>query len=446
MDGSSVKLFDCRVAACGGPARRKRPPYITKTFMKTAPFVLMALATSFGYAAAGEWSHIMGPQGDRKTAEAAKWTKGKPRQLWEISAEGGFSSFVTGDGRAYTVVLSDVGGRPRETALAVDRKTGKTLWRVPLGEAVYRNGGERAGGGDGPRTTPVFADGRVFVFGGKFDLHALDASTGAVLWKRDLIREHGGSEITWSNAAAPLVLDDRVLVAGGGRGQSFLALRADNGEVVWKTGNDRATHSTPVLATIHGKQQALFVAVRGLVSLDPANGRELWHYPFPHSTATAASPVVWNDIVNVTAGYGVGGGACQVTRKGEQWSVEELWRSPGNRDTAAHWSTAVVHNGYLYGCYGHGSYGSGPFKCIDIRTGKVLWQQSGFGHGQVIMVGNRLLATSDAGELTLIEPNPAGYREVARADVIDGKVWASLAFSDGQLFMRSTTQGVCLEL
>lgn len=398
---------------------------------------------------AAEWSHIMGPGGNRKSAEAAPaWAGAQPRKVWEIAAGGGFSSFVTGGGRAYTVV--PVHGR--ETAIAVDRQTGKTVWQTELGAAEYRSGGDQGvdsnSGGDGPRATPVFAAGRVFVFGGQFDLHALDSATGKVLWKHDLIREFGGSEIVWSNAASPLVAGDRVLVSGGGPGQSCLAFRADNGEPIWKTGDDSPTHSTPILATIHGKEQALFLVRRGLVSRDPADGRELWHYPFPHVTATAASPVVWQDVVNVSASYGVGGAACKVTRDGDKWDTVELWRSPGDRDTAAHWSTAVAHDGYLYGCYGRGrdSHGTGPFKCIDIRTGKIMWQQSGFGPSQTIMVGNRLVATTDAGRLVFIEPTPTAYKEIAGAKVIEGKVWASPAFSDGQLLLRSTTKGVCLEL
>ncbi|MEO7415291.1 MAG: PQQ-binding-like beta-propeller repeat protein [Opitutaceae bacterium] len=414
------------------------------SFSRRAALTALVLVSSAG---AADWSHIMGPDVNRKTSEtAAPWSAGKPKRLWEIPAEGGFSSFVTGDGKAFTVV----GKNGRETAMAVDRTTGKTLWEVAFGEARYRNGGERGvpgnNGGDGPRATPVYADKRVYIFGGKFDLHVLDSATGKILWQHDLIKEFGGSEIVWSNAASPLVLGDRVLVSGGGSKQSFIAFKADTGEVLWKSGNDRPTHATPVIATIHGKKQALFRVERGLVSLDPENGHELWHYPFPAATATAPSAVVWNDIVACVSGYGVGGGACQVTLKNGVWEVVELWRSPGNRDTAAHWSTSVAHEGYLYGCYGHNAYGVGAFKCIDIRTGKVMWQQPGFGHGQVIMAGKHLLATTDTGALTLIDPTPSAYRQLAQADIIEGKVWSSPAFSNGQIFLRSTTHGVCVEL
>ena len=105
-----------------------------------------------------------------------------------------------------------------------------------------------------------------------------------------------------------------------------------------------------------------------------------------------------------------------------------------------------MHDGYLYGYYGHGEYGRGLFKCIDIRTGQVKWEKGGFGHGQAILAGNKLLATTDGGRLVLIEPTPASYRELAAVDAIDGKVWASPALSDGQVLLRSTTHGVCLEL
>lgn len=407
-----------------------------------------AAACFFGACAvsgAVEWSQIAGPRFDRKTAEALpeKWSSA-PNRVWEYPSGGGFGTVVTGASRAFLVI----GAGGRETAVGLDRKTGKELWRAPMAEMEYANGGDRGAtgnsGGDGPRVTPAYADGRVFVLDGKFVLWAFDSASGQVLWKHDLVAKFGGREIHWANAASPLVVGDRVYVAGGGNKQSYLAFAAASGEVIWKSGSDRQTYTTPIFTKIHGKEQILFMVERGVVSVDPADGKELWHYPFPYRTATAASPVVWEDIVNCSAGYGVGGGACKVTRDGDKWSVDEVWRSPGNRDTAAHWSTAVVVDGYMYGHYGHGEYGRAAFKCIDIRTGKVQWEQSGFGPGQTILAGGKLLVTSDAGRLVMIEPNKERYQEVAATKAVDGKVWASVALSDGHVFIRSTTKAVCL--
>ena len=350
-----------------------------------ARFVLAAIV-SLGTASAADWPSVAGPNGNRQVAveKPVTFPAAGPRVLWEISADGGFSSFVTGDGRAYTVVPI----KSRETVIAVDRKSGKTVWETSLGATGYRPGGEKGAPGnegkDGPRATPVFSQNRVFVFGAHFDLYALDGASGKILWRHDLVKEFGGAEIVWSNAASPLIVGDRVLVAGGGKGQSYLAFKASDGGLVWKTGSDRPTHSTPIFATIHEQPQAIFMAERGIVALDPKDGRELWHYPFPHRTATAASPVVWGDIVNCAAAYGVGGAACQVTRKGDVWEVAELWRKPG-AETGAHWSTAIARDGYLYGHYGHRDFEKNSFKCVDIRTGEVKWEKPGFGPSQAIL-------------------------------------------------------------
>lgn len=417
----------------------------TKTSVGGAAWAAALFIGAGALSWAGEWSQIAGPSYDRKTAETvpASWA-GAPKRVWDFPAGGGFGTVVTGGTGAYLVI----GEGGREVAVALDRKTGKERWRAPMARMNYANGGDRGApgntGGDGPRVTPAYADGRVFVLDGKFVLWAFDAMSGSVLWKHDLVAQFGGRELHWGNAASPLVVGDRVYVAGGGNKQSFLAFAAASGDVIWKSGSDRQTYTTPILANIHGKEQILFMVERGVVSVDPADGKELWDYPFPYRTATAASPVVWGDIVNCSAGYGVGGGACRVKRTGEKWSVDEIWRSPGNRDTAAHWSTAVVVDGYLYGHYGHGEYGRAAFKCIDIRTGKVQWEQAGFGPGQTILAGGKLLVTSDAGRLVMIEPNKDRYQEIATAKPIDGKVWASLALSEGQVFMRSTTRAVCL--
>ncbi len=201
--------------------------------MITPAKFLLAAATLAGVslATAADWTHVMGPTFNRKSAEAAPAPKsGTPtaRKVWTVDANGGFSSFVTGDGRVYTNDVAD----GREAAIALDRATGKKLWEYRMSPAEYRNGGGRNGGKDGPRSTPAFSNGRVFVFDGNFELHALEAATGKLIWKHSLLQEFGGQQIVWSNAQSPLVLEDRVIVSGGGGGQSYLAFRPDNGELI----------------------------------------------------------------------------------------------------------------------------------------------------------------------------------------------------------------------
>jgi hypothetical protein len=153
---------------------------------------------------------------------------------------------------------------------------------------------------------------------------------------------------------------------------------------------------------------------------------------------------VHDDIVYVSAGYGVGAAAWRVEKQGDVLAPVLLWRA--SNKLINHWSTPVAEDGHLYGMFSFKEYGTGPLKCVDLATGEARWEQAGFGPGNVILVGNVLVALSDAGELVLVAAEPDAYRELARADVLAGKCWSTPAFSDGALYLRSTREAVKVDL
>jgi outer membrane protein assembly factor BamB len=176
--------------------------------------------------------------------------------------------------------------------------------------------------------------------------------------------------------------------------------------------------------------------------VSPKNGKILWQQPYKFNVSTAASPVVFENIVYCSAGYGVGSAAYAVKKSGSNYETSELWRVEGD-GLNNHWSTPVVHGGHLYGMFSFKKYGDGPVKCVDIRTGKELWSKEGFGPGNVILSNDKLLALSDKGELVIIEAKPDAYTELARADVLDGKCWSTPALAGGFIFARSTKEAAC---
>jgi len=423
--------------------------------LRLCAFLWLAVATPRPTtASAADWPHIHGPHLNRTTPEtvpAENFAQIKDRQIWQFSCECGFSSFVSGGGNVYTVVAKSLDGEDREVCLAHDQKTSHMRWSLALGKAEYDGGGDSGAGsnrgGDGPRATPTYADGRLFILDAHLKLWAIDAANGRLLWTRDLVGEFGGKVIHWQNAASPLRYRDAILVAGGGKGQTYLSFDAATGKLHWKAGDDTITHATPVGAIIAGKPQAIFMMHRGIVAIDPENGEELWHFPFPFNVSTAASPVVWNNIVYCSAGYDVGAAACRVTATASGGlEVEELWRAPGNKLLANHWSTPVCVDGFLYGIYDFKKYGKNPLKCVDLRTGEIQWEEPGFGQGNLILTGeNRLLVLADYGTLTLVQANPKQYVKLGEADVIEGKCWSTPMIADGVIYVRSTTQGVALK-
>ncbi|NND98274.1 MAG: PQQ-binding-like beta-propeller repeat protein [Pirellulaceae bacterium] len=402
------------------------------------------LVVTFSAVVDGEdWLQYRGVLGDGKSNETISnpnWDTNGPRVLWKAPTPLGFSSFAVADGRAFTLV--DKSGT--EHCIALDADNGKELWSTPLSSSDYNSGGGNAGapdnkGGDGPRSTPTTDGKYVFVYDSHLKLTALDAKTGQQIWQRDIMTEHAGRNIKWMNATSPLMDGDRLYIAGGGPGESMMAFNKNTGELVWKSGDEMLTHATPRLATINGKQQLIYFMQSGLVAVDPENGNELWKSFFKFSVSTAASPVIENDLVYCSAGYGVGAGLFKVTGKSEP---DEQWFKAN--ELMNHWSTPVVHNGHLYGLFEFKKYGDAPLQCVELATGEIKWSKRGFGPGNCILVGETLVVLSDSGEVVLADAKPDSYNETGRKKVLSGKCWSTPAYSDGRIYVRSTEEAACL--
>lgn len=403
-------------------------------------------------AQAVDWLQYRGPETTGATSEkiGKPWKSSAPKQVWKVPSEGGFSSFAVAGNRAFTLSLKEFDGAKQESVVAHDATTGKELWSAPLNFAKYDGGGDAGTsdnkGGDGPRSTPTVVGDRVYVMSSQLALTCFQAADGKVLWKRDLMKEHSGRNIRWQNAASPLHAHGLLHVAGGGPGESLLAIDPKDGRVVWKAFDETMTHATPVAADILGQPQIIYFLQSGLLSVEPKTGRELWRYKFDFKISTAASPVIAGDIVYCSAGYDVGAGAVCVAKKGSGFEATEIYRFRGNKPLANHWSTPVLKNGFMYGLFQFKEYGSGPMKCVDIRNGAVKWEREGFGPGHAILAGDQVIVLSDAGELVLIDPQPDAYKELARARVLDGKCWTTPVLANGRIYVRSTKEAACFDV
>ena len=408
----------------------------------------LALATTAFSADSTDWGAFRGPAGNGivPAVANAKWSL---KQVWKSPTNLGFSSFAESGGKVYTLVTGETDGNSGETIVCLDEKTGKQLWSKPLSIVPKYTGGGDSGtpdnkGGDGSRSTPVVNAGKVYVIDSMLGVFCFDAATGKEVWQHDVMKDNAGVQIKWENAASPVIDGDVLLLAGGGAGQALIGLNKNTGKIVWKGEDDKMTHATPVLANILGVHQAIFFTQTGLVAVDPQKGSVIWRAPFPYKVSTAASPVVFEDIVYCSAGYGVGAGAFKISKAGAKLEATQIWRR--ENQCFNHWSTPVVKDGYLYGMFSFKEYGAGPLACVDIRTGEDKWAEKGFGPGQVILAGDKIIATSDKGEIVIAEANPEKYQEVARKDVLDGKVWSYPILANGKIFARSTVEGVCLDL
>lgn len=408
------------------------------------------LTTSVRTAWAAEWPQYRGPSANGTTEEKIQtaWPGGGPKVVWRVPTPAGFSAFSVSGGQAFTLVARELQGVNMEVCLALDADSGREIWAAPLGVSKYDGGGNSGApgnsGGDGPRSTPAVDGNRVYVLTAPLVLFCLNKESGAVIWKKDLVRENGARNISWQNAASPLLDGNLLFVCAGGDGQSLLCFHKATGALVWKGQSDKMTHATPVAATILGHRQIIFFTQSGLVSVVPGTGQVLWRHAFPYRTSTAASPVVGGDIVYCSAGYGVGATAVRVSRQGSGWKATELWRK--SNDLMNHWSTSVYKDGHLYGLFGFKQYQQVPLKCIELATGEEKWSRDGFGQGGTILVDGKVLALAENGDLVLVDGSPAGYQELARCKAVNGKCWNNPAVANGRVYARSTKEGVCLDV
>jgi len=428
------------------------PSILRYSVVATGVFALAGLAQA-DVAKPAEWGSFRGPNHDG-TGPALKsvrdWKQVKLTPLWKQETPNGFSSFAVAGGHVFTIVTREAEGNSGETLVCMGVKDGKEVWAKPLTVIAKYDGGGDSGtpenkGGDGPRSTPTVDGANVYAIDSNLGVYCFEAATGKEVWKHNVMQENGGVKIQWHNAASPLIDGDILMMCGGGAGQALLGFDKKTGELKWKGEDDRMTHASPITADILGIHQAIFFTQKGLVGITPATGKVIWRADFPYKTSTAASPVVWQDIVYCSAGYGVGAGAFKLSKDGEGLKAEPIWRTEGNT-LANHWSTPVVKDGYLYGMFSFKEYGKGPVSCVDIKTGKVKWSHPGFGPGQVILADKTVVAISDKGEIVAIETNPEKYVELKREKVLTGKVWSYPVLAYDHLFARSTKEGGCWEL
>ncbi|MBL9135994.1 MAG: PQQ-like beta-propeller repeat protein [Verrucomicrobiales bacterium] len=411
----------------------------------SAAFLLAMLMLAGARVNSGDWPQYRGPQHNGTSTERIRvnWSAQGPRQLWKKPLPDGFSSFAVSQGRAYTGVKRQVAGNAMEVYLALDANTGAELWARPVGPSPPGRG---AGNGDGPRSTPSVDGEFVYVLSAYVSLFCLRASDGGIVWERDLLEEFGGEIPDFEAAASPLIVGDLVLVNGpaGGKGQRFFGLSKSDGRTVWELASPKLTHSTPVLATLHGVRQAIFFTAGGAVAMIPESGQELWRYSYNVSVPTAIAPVIGEDTLYHSAGYSIGARAARITKAGTTFRATEIWRK---RDELINfWSTPVYHQGHVYGLYGH-DYGlSAPLKCIELATGTEKWSEPNFGPGQVLLVDGKILLLTADGKLILAAPTPERYQELARFKALSGTCWNAPAISQGRIYARSNREGVCLDV
>ena len=371
------------------------------------------------------WTGFRGPRRDGAYDQQpilTSWPEAGPRQLWKQPIGLGHGSFAIARGRAFTIEQRG----PQEVVAAYDVATGRELWTNGW-TATFRE----SMGGDGPRSTPAWADGRVFALGGTGELRALDDVTGRVVWRTDILKDTGARNLQWGMAGSPLVEDGVVIVQpGGSGGQSVVAYATGTGKRVWSALDDQQSYSSPMVVELNGVRQLLIFSAERVAGMTLDSRQVLWDHPWrTNYDVNASQPLVFaENRVFLSTGYGQGAVMLEVTRAEPKWSVREVWRNIRMKNQ---FTSSLFHDGYLYGL------DESILACLDANTGDVKWKGGRYGYGQVVLASGHLIVLTEGGELALVRATPESHQELRRVAAIEGKTWNHPALSDGYLLIRN---------
>lgn len=378
---------------------------------------------------------FMGAQRDgvvRGVKLARDWSLQPPRLLWRQPVGAGWSAFAVSGGRAYTQEQRG----DDEVLTCYAALTGQLLWALahPAHFTQWQ-------GGEGPRATPTVDRGLVFAYGATGILECADAVTGRRIWSRAVLAENAISNLEWGISASPLVWAETVVVSGGGnRGPTLLAYRRTTGEPLWRAGTDRASYSSPTLATLAGRQVILSFNAGTLTAHDPESGAVLMTHAWSEEKVPkAAQPVVLpGDRVFLSAGYGAGCVMLQIgAGPGRDLTATQLWRSLRMKNQ---FNTVAVRDGFLYGL------DDGMLACVDAASGERKWKEGRYGSGQTLLVGDLVLIQAEEGPVVLAEAKTDGTRELGRLDALSSKTWNHPTLAGRLLLVRNDREAVAYEL
>ena len=431
-------LPNTEISYWGGSDRLDVPEKLNKpakkAFQKTRVLnVKVAAAPQLSKREGSDWPCFLGPDRDgtsRETGVNVQWNQSLPKLLWHHKVGTGHAAPTIVKGR---LLLYHRLPSPQSPAEFVERlscfhsETGEPLWQVDF-PTDYK---DPNGYGDGPRSSPVVDNDRIFLLGPSGVVRCLQLVDGKTIWDLDLVESFGCALPTYGMGASPVVLGDLILLTAGAsksneQAKTVIALDKTNGVFRFGVGDHPASYATPVITEQFGRRWCFVFNQDGLFSFNPDNQKIDFEFPWRANISgcvNAACPVVSGDQVFITEAYKPGGAMLRFGQgdPGVVWQDSKLVR---DRIMACHWNTPILKQGLLYGCSGR-HRNAGLLKCVDWATGETRWKFQLDGRSSLTYIDGYFVNQSESGLLTLFQATDSGYVEAGRLDQRNAEVMPS---------------------
>lgn len=430
-----------------------------KTVRLVSAFLIPVLLPLAGFS--DDWPQWRGPQRDgvwRETGTLTRFDAEDLKPVWSSAVGAGYSGPTVQGNRVYVTSRLEEPEQV-EQVHCVDRLTGREIWKF-----VYPCEYSNIGYPLGPRASVLISGGKAYALGAMGHFHCLDAASGELLWKKDLVAGYGTNMPIWGIAASPLADEERVyLQVGGTDGSGMVAFDKESGEELWRSLESTASYSAPRFIQNGNRRQILAWTGDWFATLDPETGEVAWKHPFKRARMiiNVADPVVDPETGSVffTSFYD---GSYLFAMNPGSGGLDLLWERRGRSEVhtdALHSiiSTPVIRGEYIYGLDSHGE-----FRCLRLDNGDRVWSEQSLVEkgrwGTAFLVQQRDLTWifTENGELILGRLSPEGFTRISSAFIIEpttflprrsGNIlWSHPAFAHKHIFVRNDRELISIDL
>jgi hypothetical protein len=374
-----------------------------------------------------DWTQWRGPTRDGVVttfSAPATWPDALVEK-WKVEVGTGYASPIVVGNRVY--VFSRRGDN--EGMSAHDVATGREVWRVGYA-APFTMHSAATRHNQGPKSTPVYVDGKLLSIGMTGVVTSWEAETGRQLWQKPASQP---VPMYTSHAFSPIVDGNNVIFYVGGHDKGALTkFDIATGNPVWSWTGDGPGYGSPIIATIGGTRQVITLSQTKVVGVDLATGALLWERTVvTPSTNNSQTPLLYGQTVIVSSNGGPTI-AFNPTKNGATWTTTTVWE---NVDIPLRLTNLVLAGDMLFGMSGRNA---GQYFGVDAKTGKTLWLSEGRQAGQAAIArsGDYLLSLEDDGELVVVKNSSTAFEVLKKYKVAAGDTWAEAVFSGNRIFIK----------
>ena len=390
------------------------------------------LAAFFATAAAqgpGDWPQWRGPGRDGVVASLtppAAWPD-RLTQKWKVDVGLGYATPIVIADRVYMSSRQ----ADNEALSALDAASGSQIWTFKYA-APFTISPAAARHEKGPKSTPTFADGRIFTLGMTNVVTAVDAATGKQLWQKPATQ----AQPLYHTGMSPLVDRGLLVVHVGGHNQGSLnAYDVKSGTVKWHWDGDGPGYGSPMAVDVAGTRQIVTLTQENVVGVAAATGELLWKRPLttPY-TQNAITPILYKDMV-IVSGLDHGVTAFRIAKKDAGWTTDQVWQ---NTQVSMYMANGVILNDTLISL---SHKNSGQFFALDAKSGKTIWtgppRQAG--NAAILRAGDLLFLLKDDAELVVARSGATGLETIRSYTVADSATWSAPAISGDRIFVKDVS-------